>query len=212
MRMAELSKESGVAIATIKYYLREGLLPPGERTSPNQAYYSAEHVRRLKLIRALLDVGGLSINQVGAVLAAVDSPGTGLHEVLGVAQAMVTVVPEGAGAEATEWARAAVAALIAERGWDVPEDSTSARALVGVLATLRDIGETEVIEQLAERAEVMERIAELDVDRVAKRPGVDEMVQRVVVGSVLGDAVLSALRRMAQQNVSARRFREVALP
>ncbi|WP_346281659.1 MerR family DNA-binding transcriptional regulator, partial [Pseudonocardia sp.] len=34
MRMAELSARTGVPIPTIKFYLREGLLPPGERTSP----------------------------------------------------------------------------------------------------------------------------------------------------------------------------------
>lgn len=39
MRMAELSSSSGVPIPTIHFYLREGLLPPGERTSPNQAHY-----------------------------------------------------------------------------------------------------------------------------------------------------------------------------
>jgi DNA-binding transcriptional MerR regulator len=40
MRIAELSRRSGVSVPTIKYYLREGLLPPGERTSPNQALYN----------------------------------------------------------------------------------------------------------------------------------------------------------------------------
>ncbi len=39
MRVAELSRRSGVSVASIKYYLREGLLPPGELTSPNQAHY-----------------------------------------------------------------------------------------------------------------------------------------------------------------------------
>src|ERR1700716_801088 len=48
MRMAELSAESGVPVATIKYYLREGLLPPGERTSRNQARYDDVHVRDRK--------------------------------------------------------------------------------------------------------------------------------------------------------------------
>src|SRR5882672_1697160 len=85
MRMAELSAQSGVSVATIKYYLREGLLPPGERTSPNQAQYAAGHVRRLKLVRALLDIGGLTVSRVRDVLAGIDSP-TGIHQVLGITQ------------------------------------------------------------------------------------------------------------------------------
>ena len=35
MRIAELSQTTGVPVPTIKYYLREGLLPSGELTSPN---------------------------------------------------------------------------------------------------------------------------------------------------------------------------------
>ena len=33
MRLAELSERSGVPTATIKYYLREGLLPPGRQVN-----------------------------------------------------------------------------------------------------------------------------------------------------------------------------------
>ena len=82
MRMAELSRESGVAIATIKYYQREGLLPPGALTSPNQARYGPAHVRRLRLVRALTEVGGLSVADVRDVLAAIDEPRTPLHDVV----------------------------------------------------------------------------------------------------------------------------------
>jgi len=61
MRIGELARRSGVSIPTIKYYLREGLLPPGAATAPNQASYGEEHLHRLRLIRALLDVGGLTV-------------------------------------------------------------------------------------------------------------------------------------------------------
>jgi len=44
--MAELSKTSGVPVATIKFYLRERLLPAGERTGPNQSIYGEQHLRR----------------------------------------------------------------------------------------------------------------------------------------------------------------------
>jgi hypothetical protein len=47
-------------VPTIKYYVREGLLPPGQLASPNQTQYDNSHLRRLRLIRALTEVGGLS--------------------------------------------------------------------------------------------------------------------------------------------------------
>ena len=48
MRISDLSRASGVTIPTIKFYLREGLLPSGDRTARNQATYEAAHVRRLQ--------------------------------------------------------------------------------------------------------------------------------------------------------------------
>lgn len=44
MRLSELSERSGVSTATIKYYLREQLLPPGRRVSATQAEYTDSHV------------------------------------------------------------------------------------------------------------------------------------------------------------------------
>ncbi|KUP95458.1 MerR family transcriptional regulator, partial [Thermobifida cellulosilytica] len=69
MRIGELSRRSGVSVPTIKYYLREGMLPEGERTAANQVRYSESHLRRLRLIRGLIDVGGLPVPTVREVLA-----------------------------------------------------------------------------------------------------------------------------------------------
>ncbi len=53
LRMGELADASGVSAATIKHYLREGLLPEPVRTSRNMAYYPAEFVDRIRLIKQL---------------------------------------------------------------------------------------------------------------------------------------------------------------
>jgi DNA-binding transcriptional MerR regulator len=53
MRMAELSRKSGVARETIHYYLREGLLPRPRKGGRTVAYYDDEHLERLLLIRRL---------------------------------------------------------------------------------------------------------------------------------------------------------------
>ncbi|MGW9433903.1 MerR family transcriptional regulator, partial [Streptomyces decoyicus] len=85
MRMGELSRTTGVPVPTIKYYVREGLRPPGELTSPNQATYGEAHERRLRLIRALLDVGGMKVAEIADVLTAIDDPARPVHKVLGAA-------------------------------------------------------------------------------------------------------------------------------
>jgi DNA-binding transcriptional MerR regulator len=53
LRMGELAEASGVSAATIKHYLREGLLPTPVKTSRNMAYYPSEFVDRIKLIKQL---------------------------------------------------------------------------------------------------------------------------------------------------------------
>jgi DNA-binding transcriptional MerR regulator len=56
LRMSELSQRSGVSAATIKHYLREGLLGNDQevvRTSRNMAYYPPAYVERIQLIKRL---------------------------------------------------------------------------------------------------------------------------------------------------------------
>ena len=51
-RIDELAQRAGVAVDTIRYYQREGLLPPGERSGRSMRY-GPVHLERLERIRAL---------------------------------------------------------------------------------------------------------------------------------------------------------------
>ncbi|HUE26369.1 MAG TPA: MerR family transcriptional regulator [Solirubrobacteraceae bacterium] len=56
LKMSELAERSGVSAATIKHYLREGLLGSEAevlRTSRNMAYYPVDFVDRVQLIKRL---------------------------------------------------------------------------------------------------------------------------------------------------------------
>jgi DNA-binding transcriptional MerR regulator len=53
LKISELSERSGVPVATIRHYLREGLLPEPVKTSRNMAYYPPEFVERIQLIKQL---------------------------------------------------------------------------------------------------------------------------------------------------------------
>jgi DNA-binding transcriptional MerR regulator len=207
MRVAELSRQSGVPVPTIKYYLREGLLQPGELTSPNQAQYDESHVRRLRLVRALLEVGGLSIGLVREVLLAMQTPDKPLHDVLGVVQRTITPVrpPD---EEWSEWANDKVAALVADRDWISTPDNPAWHALSDVLVTLRRVDADGLVDLLDGYAEVAESAAEVDFQLIRQRHGTESVIEGVVVGTVLGDALLSALRRMTHQNESVKLFGE----
>ena len=119
MRIAELSRRSGVPVPTIKYYLREGLLPAGELTSPNQARYSDDHLHRLRLVRAMVELGGLSIAAVREVLGALDDPEKSLHKAMGTISA--AVAPPDLGSE-DEVAQRAGRGVPGAAGVGVPAD------------------------------------------------------------------------------------------
>lgn len=205
MRMSQLSTASGVPVATIKYYLREGLLPAGVATSANQTDYSDEHVRRLKLIRALIQIGGLTVATARTVLEAVDTPDLPLTHIFGVAQHSISgadlydPVEDGSGT-------AKVAALIERRGWAVEADNPGARGAARVLDAYERIGHPELAEIWDGYADGAELIATADLEAIARLSEVSAMAETVVVGTVLGDALVASLRRMAQAHVSFQMF------
>jgi DNA-binding transcriptional MerR regulator len=205
MRIAELSRRSGVSVPTIKYYVREGLLAPGELTHPNQAQYDEEHLRRLRLIRALVDVGDLSIAETRDVLASIDSPAKTLHERLGKAQHAVTPSLRGHVAdESWAWASRQVEEFHTRRGWKARPDNPAWELLTKVLATLHDLDQDDLAGLVDRYADAAEPLAEAEVACVLGRPDLESMLEGVITGTVLGDVMLAALRRLAQADVSAR--------
>ncbi|WP_432512227.1 MerR family transcriptional regulator [Kineococcus sp. SYSU DK001] len=212
MRISELSDRSGVSTASIKYYAREGLLPAGERTGYNQTDYSEAHLERLRLIRSLIDVGGLTVAATARVLSAVDDPGLPLAEVMGVAQ---SALPQGI-TPPTAGSVRRVEELAAARGWHVHHGDPAVRAAAAVLDAYSAVGRDDLAASLPAYAHAADLVAEADLDAVAAsvdaaRAGGDHgdreaTAQTVVVGTVLGDQLLAGLRRIAQQNVALRRY------
>jgi AcrR family transcriptional regulator len=58
LTIAELERESGVPRRTIYYYVRIGLLPPAQKSSPSRALYAVDHLTLLREIERLR-AGGL---------------------------------------------------------------------------------------------------------------------------------------------------------
>jgi DNA-binding transcriptional MerR regulator len=68
LKMKELAEASGVSAGTIKHYLREGLLPDPVKTSRNMAYYPADFVERIRLIKQLQEERFMPLRHIKAVL------------------------------------------------------------------------------------------------------------------------------------------------
>ncbi|WP_405754630.1 MULTISPECIES: MerR family transcriptional regulator [unclassified Streptomyces] len=211
MRLAELSERSGVSTATVKYYLREGLLPPGRRVSATTADYDDGHLRRLRLIRALLQVGGIPVATAREVLRHVDDDSLGRTIRLGAA---LWALPQGPDPddsdEAVATARLEVDRLLDILGWTTARElgalSPVHRSLVVAVASLIRLGYPWHAELMAPYAELMHQAAVRDLDFVETHPSEAEKVETAVAAAVLFQPVMKALHRLAQEEESARRY------
>jgi DNA-binding transcriptional MerR regulator len=180
--------------------LRERLLPPGSLTSATQATYDDNHVERLRLIRALVDSAGLSIAQTRRVLQSVDFPPESVHDLLAVAAEAVSR-PEAPG-----HSHERVHELMTRWGWRIDaKDCTAHASLAEALNALDSAGFELPEAALEDYRTHMEQIAEREVANVPT-DSPESAVRYVALGTVLIEPVLLALRRMAQQEASARRF------
>ena len=100
--MQELAAQCGLGKTKIHHYLREGLLPPAQKSARNAALYGPEHLERLRLIAELRGAaaGGLSIPQIRAVLAYMDS---GMVRASAVRLVAEGLEPEAADGPAGAW-------------------------------------------------------------------------------------------------------------
>ncbi len=200
MRISELSRASGVPIATIKYYLREKLLHEGRLTSATQAQYDHTHLARLRLIRALLGPAGLSVARARHVLAAVDDAESPSNELLGIAHgALVDPADPDRDLSRTEQ-------ILHRWGWRVSaKDRDSQAAFQDALEAI-DAAGFELPEAVLDTyARAMLQVATAEIDHLPTESP-EAAVRYVLLGTVLNEPLVLALRRLAEQHVSTLRF------
>ncbi|MFH8753775.1 MerR family transcriptional regulator [Streptomyces rimosus] len=211
MRLAELSERSGVPTATIKYYLRERLLPPGERITATTAEYGDVHLHRLRLVRALVQVGKMPVATAREVLAAVEDESLDHHMRLGAA---VWALPHAPGPETetpeTAAARRTADELLRRLGWrhalETGPASPAYGMLVNALAALARLGYPHAAENVLPYARIAGELAVADLDLVEEYETPAEQVEAAVALTVLLEPVLLSLRRLAEAEESHRRF------
>lgn len=214
MRVAGLSAATGVSVATLKYYVREGLLHAGTATAVNQADYDESHIRRVRLIRALLDVGRMSIADARDVVRAVDDSGLSIHDAFGVAQ----------DAMAAHWtgmldrddpdvaaAFADVDRFVRRHGLRIRPDAEVRAMLAGAVLWLHRF--SRMFPEGMAGAVLFDGLvpdllaqAEFEVGNVPDDVPRGDQMEYAVVGTVLFELGAAAVRRMALEHASAERF------
>ncbi len=223
--MAALSRASGVPVPTIKFYLREGLLPPGLRTSPNQSQYDEQHVRRLALIRCLTELGGYSLATVSDMLALADETdraegrtgtATGPAPLFALLSRTLTARVAERPAAGVQPRYQLVDTVMRERGWRLTGNEDNRLTAASVLGLMHQLGLDHTAVSMrafaaaaALTADVEPHVAEPHVaEPHVAAPDTDgadaastegrRTAEHAVLAAVLDDALLVALRRIAR--------------
>lgn len=225
MRLAELSRRAGVPPSSIKFYIREGLLPAGAVHTRNQASYGTQHLERLELIRALREVAGLPLEAVGRVTRELDRgwQGNPFGEAM---RAMHAKPVTSASAEDTR-ARAALRAEVLELLRALPWTTDDERHLYAdeLAATLlqvrRYLYPDYPVANLARYAEIAWLLSEAEFALVpggapapveARGDDLAEPTRRAILGSLLFERIFNSLRRSANVMRSIHNARELEPP
>ncbi len=199
MRISELAERAGVPVHTLKFYLREGVLQPGRATSRTSAEYGEDHLARVRLVRALVEHGGVAVADVRRIVGALEDPPASRHELLGAAHCTLPgVVPDAP-------VSPEMVDLVAALGWAVCPDGPLVAALGRAVEAARAAGVPLGPDALRRYATAMRAAAEVDVDEALAATSPADAMRMVVVGTVMVDPVLVALRRVAQEAASADR-------
>ncbi|TQF68594.1 MerR family transcriptional regulator [Rhodococcus spelaei] len=201
MRVSELVERSGVPLATIKFYLREGVLMPGEATSATQSRYGEQHVQRLALIKALAGAG-LPIHKIRAIVRLVDEPGDDLYATLGRAVAMLPPYPDGERDADGDYPRAR--RVLERLGQVYDPDFPAVAQLERALKAVEEVGIPMTDQRVDAYGRHIMGIARMELDLMPADSAA--AVEYAVLGTAVYEPVIAAMRRVAYQDIASRIF------
>ena len=206
--VSELSQRAGVSTASIKFYLRAGLLRGGDLRAERRAYYDDSHLNRLVLIRALRDLARLSIEQVRTLVQLLDR---GKSKTFDLVASTVDALARGTGAKADDAhgaLRTQIYARLRARGLIVRKDSATLDGLAQALFGLRAFEPALDVQILDQYLEHILPLAEAEFaaneERILASP--ESAMLGAIVGTVLYEPIILALRRIAHEHLARRLY------
>ncbi len=162
LRMKDLCEATGLERQAIHFYIQQGLLPPGEKTGRNMAWYGPEHLERLQLIKRLQHEQFLPLKAIKALLDGRDGGFTPEQQAF-LARVKTRLGPRLDGAEKRD--RLLDGAALAERAGVPVEDLEEAIAIGAVGARRREDGGWDVAEADAWMIELFGQMRKLGFTR-----------------------------------------------
>ena len=125
LKISELAERADVPVATVRHYLREGLLPEPVKTSRNMAYYPPEFVERIRLIKQLQEERFMPLRVIRGLLERDDAEPERLRAMIELEDRILD--------RALAGERDRLAATEVESRYDVPREVLDRLAELGVL-------------------------------------------------------------------------------
>jgi DNA-binding transcriptional MerR regulator len=202
MLMSELAARAEVPVATVKYYLREGLLPPGRVTGPRRAEYDEAHLRRLHLLWMLREVGCVPVAALRDIIAAVESERDIHDRLCRIADALTPALD----VDRDRASNDLVDLTLAEVGWTALRPDAAARVRLAALIRLLNSSEWPLAidtATLTYYARLAEELGRAEVGLIdSTKEGADTLEDMVTGEAVFGE-IFALLRRMAHEHLHA---------
>jgi DNA-binding transcriptional MerR regulator len=204
VQISELVQSSGVPLARVKFYIREGMLPAGKSLSATRSEYSEEHLRRLRLIRSLTEVAGLPLSRTRRILDILDNPDGPVVDLLGQAISALAIdtndVAPSAVVSVDSYPRAQAAIKLLGGKYEARMPAIA--QLENALKAVDEAGISASSERLETYGPHIWAMAEAEL---AELPVDDPTaaVEHAVLGTTLYEPVIASLRRLAHQNIMA---------
>jgi DNA-binding transcriptional MerR regulator len=127
LKISELAELSGVPVATVRHYLREGLLPEPVKTSRNMAYYPPEFAERIRLVKQLQEERFLPLKVIRELFDSNDGDPESLRSAIELEDRILE--------RALAGERERIPAEEVRERYDVPKDVLDRLAELGVLGS-----------------------------------------------------------------------------
>jgi DNA-binding transcriptional MerR regulator len=203
MRLGELSAATGTSAASIKFYLRSGLLPPGDTVHPTRSEYGAPHVRRLRLIQGLRSAVGLGLEDIRRIIEASEGAGDVPARRLALLATVQSVVLGFSGTPVGGSSQ--VDGLVQAIGW--PDEHSEARdAVAEHLAVMQAAGVVTDPAILVSYAKAADAIAGSQLAVTDTQESIEDFILTAAVGLHLHNRLILAIVGLAQASQSIRRY------
>lgn len=209
MKLKELAERTGASTASLKYWIRESVLPPGALRNQTTAVYDERHVERVALILTLRERFDASIARIRGLTGIIDDPEEPLGRVMERAQLIATGIaaddegqgPDDAGPAEPDRHAELVTRTLRTLGWPLL-DSAAKTALARALREAEELGYPFGADRVVDYARTLSDIAAYDVAKIRPEGSRDAVARNLLLGASAQARVLLAMNQLAHTSAA----------